>query len=70
MGCFSNVVLGTRLFTEGNIEGHRGTTIFYRGSFAKTPMFEGHDYFPIRNKWNYPKGVSVQSMFDCMRFCL
>ena len=45
MGRFSNVVLGTRSLTEGNIKGHRGTTIFYRGSFAKTPMFEGRDYF-------------------------
>ena len=67
---FSNVVLGTRSFTEGNIEGHRGTTIFYRGSFAKTPMFEGHDYFPIGNKWDYPKGACVNSVFDFMHFSL
>ena len=37
MECFSNVVLETRSFTEGNIEGHRGTTIFYRGSLLKRP---------------------------------
>ena len=29
IGHFSNVILGTRSFTEGNIKGHRGTTIFY-----------------------------------------
>ena len=37
MGSFSNVVLGTRSFTEGNIKGYRGTTIFYRGSLLKRP---------------------------------
>ena len=54
MGHFSNVVLGTRLFTEGNIKGHRGITIFYRGSFAKTPMFKGHDYFSNRKQVRLP----------------
>ena len=44
MGRFSNVVLGTRSFTEGNIEGHRETTIFFiEGSLLKHPIFEGHD---------------------------
>ena len=47
---FSNIVWGTRSFTEGNIKGHRGTKIFYRGSFAKTPMFEGHDYISDRQQ--------------------
>ena len=37
MGRFSNVVLGTKSFIEGNIEVHRGTTIFYRGSLLKHP---------------------------------
>ena len=54
IGRFSNVVLETRSFIKGNIEGHRGTTIFYGGSFAKTPMFKGHDYFPKGNKMGLP----------------
>ena len=49
---------------------YRGTTIFYRGSFAKTPMFEGHDYFPIGNKWNYPRGACVNNVFDLHAFSL
>ena len=33
-------------FTEDNIEGNRGTTIFFiEGSLLKRPIFEGHDYF-------------------------
>ena len=35
---------GLDRFTEGNIEGHRGTTIFFiEGSLLKHPIFEGHD---------------------------
>ena len=36
-GTFQQCLLGTRSFTEGNIEGHRGTTIFYQGSLLKRP---------------------------------
>ena len=54
MGRFSNVVLGTRSFTEGNIEGHQGTMIFYRRVFAKAPMLEGHDYFLKGDKVRLP----------------
>ena len=51
MGRFSNVILGTRSFNEGNIEGHRGTTIFYRGSLLKLPCSRDMTIFPIGNKW-------------------
>ena len=47
-------LLGTRSFTEGNVEGHRGTMIFYQGSFAKMPMFEGHEYFFDRQQVGLP----------------
>ena len=71
MGRFSNVVLGTRSFTEGNIEGHRGTMILLSRVFAKTPMLEGHDYFPKgETRRDYPKGACVNSVFDLHAFCL
>ena len=60
MGRFSNVVLGTRSFTEGNIKGHRGTTIFYRGSLLKRPCSRDMTIFRKATKWDYPKGASVQ----------
>ena len=43
---FSNFHKELDRFTEGNIEGHRGTTLFFiEGSLLKRPKFEGHDYF-------------------------
>ena len=68
MGCFSNVVLRTRSFIEGNIEGHRGTTIFYRGSFAKTPIFEGRDYFSDRQQSEITLRVHVCKV--CLIACI
>ena len=63
MGRFSNVVLGTRSFTEGNIKGHRGTTIFYRGSLLKRPCSRDMTIFRKATKWDYPRGASVNSVF-------
>ena len=41
---FSNFRKGLDLFIKGNIEGHRGTTIFFiEGCLLKRPIFEGHD---------------------------
>ena len=41
---FSNFRKGLDRFIEGNIEGHRGTTIsFNQGSLLKRHIFEGHD---------------------------
>ena len=41
---FSNFHKGLDRFTEGNIEGHRGTTIlFIEGALLKCPIFEGHE---------------------------
>ena len=44
MRCFSNFRKGLDRFIKGNIEGHRGMTIFFiEGSLLKRPIFEGHD---------------------------
>ena len=41
---FSNFCKGLARFTEGNIEGHQRTMIFFiEGSLLKCPIFEGHD---------------------------
>ena len=50
MGSFSNVVLGTRSFTEGNIEGHRVTAIFYRVSLLKRPCSRDMTIFSDRQQ--------------------
>ena len=66
---FSNVVLGTRSFTEGNIEGHRGTTIFYRGSLLKHQYLRDMTIFR-GNKRDYPRGacVWIVCLFACILF--
>ena len=60
MNVLAKSFLGTRLFIKGNIMGHRGTTIFYRGSLLKHPCSRDVTIFPIGNKWNHPRGASVQ----------
>ena len=70
MGHFSNVVLWTRSFIEGNIESRRGTTIFYRGSLLKHPYSRDMTIFRKATKWNYPKDASVNGVFDLHAFSL
>ena len=58
---YSNFRKGLDCFTEGNIEGHRGTIIFFiEGSLLKRPIFEGHDYLFVGNKRDYPRGTRVK----------
>ena len=41
------IFVGTKIvLPKATMEDHRGTTIFLSRVFAKTPIFEGHDYFP------------------------
>ena len=58
---FSNFRKGLDRFIEGNVEGHRGTTIiFIEGSLLKRPIFEGHDCVFRGNERGYPRGARVK----------
>ena len=60
---FSNFRKGLERFIEDNIEGHRGTMIFFiEWSLLKRPSFEGHDYVFVGNKRGYPRGARVKSV--------
>ena len=67
---FSNFQKGLDHFTEGNIEGHRGTTIFFiEGSLLKHPIFEGHDCVSEATSEVTLEVRVGKSVFDSNYFC-
>ena len=66
----SNFRKGRDRFIEGNVEGHRGTTIFFiEGSLLKHPIFEGHDCIFRGNERGYPRGARVKKFVCFKLFC-